>query len=59
MTRTTRLRRITLQLRQMGFTDGCTRMMNFLITAGLSGSKHDTSAGQIVRGHFHRYFVTR
>ena len=60
MTRTTRLRRTTLQCLQIFFTDACT-FISLLLGSypSLLGTEHDTPARQVIRGQVNRYLVPR
>ena len=62
MTRTTRLRRMILQLRQIFFTEGCTRIsVPFYLKeqVRLLRTEHDAGARQVVGSHLYGYLVSR
>src|SRR5262245_6993544 len=58
MMRTTPLRRTTLHLRQIFFTEAIT-FIRAPVFVSLFRSKRNTTLGQVVRGHLYRHLVTR
>ena len=58
MTRTTRLRRMILQWRQMHLTEARTFMMLLRKNFYLFGAEDDTAFGEVVGSQLHCHFVS-